>query len=172
VLLLLLLLQLRRRREGQPAGLLPERVTAERRVVFVCVENAARSLMAEAIFNAEPPAGWAAESAGTRPAARPNPRTERFLREIGLELPPHPPQELSPVTLDRADLLVTMGCLDDASCPANLRRRELRDWKLPDPGRLDDEGFREVREEIRRRIRELEAELRAKNEGPRAGPTT
>ncbi|MCI4328780.1 MAG: low molecular weight phosphatase family protein [Thermoplasmata archaeon] len=171
-MLLLLLLQVRLQRVDQQAGLLPERVTAERRVVFVCVENAARSLMAEAIFNAEPPAGWAAGSAGTRPAAQPNPRTERFLREIGLELPPHPPQELTASGLDAANLIVTMGCLDDASCPANLRRRELRDWKLPDPRILDDDGFRAVRDEIRRRIRELARELRAGPDSPRAGPTT
>jgi protein-tyrosine-phosphatase len=167
----LLLLQVRLQRTDMQAGLLPERVTAKHRVVFVCVENAARSLMAEAIFNAEPPAGWTAESAGTRPAAQPNPRTERFLQEIGLQLPPHPPQELRTSTLDAANLIVTMGCLDDASCPANLRRRELRDWKLPDPGTLDDEGFREVREEIRRRIRKLGVELTAKPDRRGSGPT-
>lgn len=130
-------------------------------MVFVCVENAARSLMAEAIFNAAPPAGWVADSAGTRPAAHPNPRTRRFLEEIGLPMPAHGPQELTLPRLDGAALLVTMGCLDDASCPANLKRRELRDWKLPDPGKLDDDGFRSVRDEIRQRVRELAAELTA-----------
>ena len=63
----------------------------DRTVLFVCVENAARSLMAEAMFNANPPAGWRATSAGTQPAAAPNPRTGPMLREVGLELPPHPP---------------------------------------------------------------------------------
>jgi arsenate reductase len=128
-------------------------------VLFVCVENAARSLMAEAIFNANPPEGWVAESAGTRPAARPNPRTERFLREVGLELPPHPPQAMDEAQMDSARLVVTMGCLDDESCPANLKRRELRDWGLPDPAVLDDVGFRGVRDELRRRVAALVAEL-------------
>jgi arsenate reductase len=138
---------------------------ADRRVLFVCVENAARSLMAEAIFNANAPEGWVAESAGTRPAAHPNPRTSRFLDELGLSLPPHPPQALTPATADAAALVVTMGCLDDASCPAHLTKRELRDWGLPDPGHLDDAGFRSVRDEIRRRIGDLIAELRSNPPG-------
>jgi protein-tyrosine-phosphatase len=52
-----------------------------------------------------------------------------------------------------------MGCLDDASCPARLKSLELRDWRLEDPARLDDEGFRRVRDSIRRRVRGLRTEL-------------
>ncbi len=111
-------------------------------VVFICIENACRSLMAEAIFNADPPPGWHATSAGTRPAHAANPRTERMLEEIGLRLPPHPPQLLSAATMEEARVRVTMGCLDDESCPARLKSLELRDWSLPDPAALDDEGFR------------------------------
>jgi arsenate reductase (thioredoxin) len=159
MLRVLLLLQVRKRRLRLPAGLLPERLMADRRVLFVCVENAGRSLMAEAIFNAMAPAGWVAESAGTRPATHPNPRTARFLAELGLALPPHPPQELTTPQMDSAEVVVTMGCLDDASCPANLRQRELRDWTLPDPAKLDDAGFRGVRDELRRRVAALTSEL-------------
>ena len=78
---------MRRYRLRLPPRLLPERVSSIRRVLFVCVENAARSLMAEAIFNAHAPEGWVAESAGTRPTACPNPRTGGCLTEIGLSLP-------------------------------------------------------------------------------------
>ena len=159
-MLLLLLLRGRERRRAEPDQVLPDRIMAERRVLFVCVENAARSLMAEAIFNATAPGGWVAESTGTRPATHPNPRTGRFLEEIGLSLPPHPPQALSPATSDAAAIVVTMGCLDDASCPVHLKKRELRDWGLPDPGALDDAGFRSVRDEIRHRIGALIAEIR------------
>jgi arsenate reductase len=135
-------------------------LTTGRTVLFVCVENAARSLMAEAIFNADPPTGWRAVSAGTRPAASPNARTEPMLGEIGLRLPPHPPRELTPEMIDSASMRVTMGCLNDASCPARLKSRELRDWALPDPARLDDDGFRGVRDEIQRRVRLLYDEVR------------
>jgi arsenate reductase len=156
---MLLLLHVRRQRVHRQAGLLPERVTAERTVLFVCVENAARSLLAEAILNANAPRGWVAESAGTRPAAAPNPRTGRFLGELGLALPDHPPSLLTELQARRASVVITMGCQDDRSCPALLGIPETRDWALPDPATLDDAGFRLVREEIRRRVDLLCAEL-------------
>jgi arsenate reductase len=174
VLLLLLLLRRweRERKVRRKHGLLRTGVMAERRVLFVCVENACRSLMAEAIFTASAPAGWVAESAGTRPAARPNPRTERFLGELGLSLPRHAPRELTTESMEGADLVITMGCLDDASCPARLKARPLRDWGLADPAELDDDGFRSVRDDIARRIASLIDELRlAKPSRTGARPT-
>jgi arsenate reductase (thioredoxin) len=133
----------------------------ERLVLFVCVENAGRSLMAEAIFNADPPPGWRAESAGTEPALRPNPRTAPLLAEIGLTLPDHAPRALTPQLIDAAAVRVTMGCLDRQSCPARLKEGPLEDWELPDPAGLDDAGFRSVRDQIRGRIDRLRAELAA-----------
>ncbi|MCI4326702.1 MAG: low molecular weight phosphatase family protein [Thermoplasmata archaeon] len=131
----------------------------EKIVLFICIENACRSLMAEAIFNAEPPPGWRATSAGTRPAEAANPRTEGMLREIGLDLPDHPPRPLTTELMEEARVRVTMGCLDDASCPARLKSLELRDWSLPDPAKLDDAGFRAVRNLLRERVRGLRTEL-------------
>jgi arsenate reductase (thioredoxin) len=130
-----------------------------RQVLFLCVENAARSLMAEAMFNADPPTGWVATSAGTSPAARPNPRTEGMLRELGLSLPDHPPRLATKERMDDSSIRVSMGCLDDASCPVHLKTLELRDWALPDPAKLDDRGFRQVRDELARRVRALRLEL-------------
>lgn len=82
-----------------------------------------------------------------------------MLLEIGLALPPHRPQALTPALDASAELRVTMGCLDDASCPAYLSRRPLRDWALPDPARLDDDGFRRVRAELNERVTRLCQEL-------------
>jgi len=131
----------------------------EKQVLFVCVENACRSLMAEAIFNADPPPGWRATSAGTKPVSVANPRTQAMLEERGFLLPAHPPQLLSNEMMDRSRVRITMGCLDDASCPARLKSLELRDWNLPDPAKLDDAGFRAVRDQIRSRIDGLRREL-------------
>jgi arsenate reductase (thioredoxin) len=141
-----------------------------RRVLFICVENAGRSLMAEAMFNADPPEGWTAVSAGTRPAASANARTRPMLRELGLDLPSHAPQPLTPEMLESAGIRVTMGCLDDESCPARLRTLELRDWALPDPARLDDRGFREVRDRLNRLVGDLRTELTLANRRVAAGP--
>lgn len=132
---------------------------AENWVLFICVENACRSLMAEASFNANPAPGWRATSAGTRPAASPNPRTKPMLEEVGLTLPEHAPQLLTTELMDRARVRVTMGCLDDASCPAHLKTLELRDWNLEDPARLDDAGFRRVRDQLIVQVRGLRTEL-------------
>jgi protein-tyrosine-phosphatase len=128
-------------------------------VLFICVGNSGRSLMAEAMFNANPPEGWTAVSAGTNPAASVNPKTEPMLRELGLELPPHPPQLLTPEMMEQARVRVTMGCLDDASCPARLKTLELRDWALPDPAHVDDEGFRKVRDQLVAHVKGLRTEL-------------
>jgi arsenate reductase len=129
-------------------------------VLFLCVENACRSLMAEAAFNANPPPGWTACSAGTRPSAEPNPRTRPMLEEIGLSLPDHLPRVATTELIDAASIRVTMGCLDDASCPVHLKGVVSQDWGLPDPARQDDRGFRKVRDEIVARTRDLIGELR------------
>jgi len=131
----------------------------EKTVLFVCVENACRSLMAESMFNADPPPGWSATSAGTSPSAAPNPRAAPMLAEVGLHVPDHPPQLLTKEMMDAAPVRVTMGCLDDASCPAHLKGLELRDWALPNPAGLDDAGFREVRDRLASYVRGLRAEL-------------
>lgn len=82
-----------------------------------------------------------------------------MLREMGLELPAHSPQLLTPEMMDSASVRVTMGCLDDASCPARLKNLELRDWALPDPAKLDDSGLREVRDSIAAKVKGLRVEL-------------
>jgi arsenate reductase (thioredoxin) len=115
--------------------------------------------MAEAMFNADPPPGWVATSAGTSPAAAANPRTAPMLAERNLALPDHAPRLLTEEMMDGARVRVTMGCLDDASCPAHLKGLELRDWALPDPARLDDAGFRQVRDTLARKVRSLRTEL-------------
>jgi arsenate reductase (thioredoxin) len=138
-------------------------------VLFVCVENACRSLMAEAMFNAIAPAGWRATSAGTVPARTSNPRTAPMLAELGLSLPTHPPQLLSREMMEASSMRVTMGCLDDASCPARLRAMEVIDWGLPDPAQLDEAGFRRVRDDLQGRVAALVRDLTHRPRSPAAG---
>jgi arsenate reductase len=115
--------------------------------------------MAEALFNGQAPAGWIAISAGTSPSATPNPRTARMLQELGLDPPNHPPQHLTPEMMETSRIRVTMGCLDNASCPARLKQLEYRDWALPDPASLGDAEFRVVRDQLRAKVEGLIREI-------------
>jgi protein-tyrosine-phosphatase len=132
----------------------------EKVVLFVCVENACRSLIAESYFQGMRREGWKAISAGTMPAKVASPRTSAMLKEVGLAVPDHPPQLLTEPIASSASLIVTMGCLDQRVCPAFLRYRVDEDWDLPDPASLDDDQFRALRDEIGKRVTELVRRLK------------
>lgn len=127
------------------------------RVLFVCVENACRSQMAEAFARRLAGPGVEAFSAGSDPAERVNPRTEAFLGERGLTLDDPTPTSVEELPSVLYDVVVTMGCGDRCpSLPADLRM----DWDLPDPAELSDDGFREVRDDIASRVGKLVRSLR------------
>ncbi len=132
-----------------------------RKVLFICGENAARSQMAEALFNSMAKE-WRAESAGTNPAARVNPLAVEALRELGLDISGATPKALDTGSLDDYDRIISFGCIAKAAFPA---RDRLEEWPLPDPGKGDLEMMREVRDEIRRRITELLADLEGESKG-------
>src|SRR5690606_39845053 len=101
---------------------------AMKRVLFVCVENANRSQMAEAFARMHGGAEVEALSAGSRPSGRINPKAVRFMAEVGYDLTAHASKSLDDIN-GEFDAVVTMGCGD--SCPwVPAKRRE--DWALPD----------------------------------------
>lgn len=128
-----------------------------KRVLFVCLENACRSQMAEAVARAMA-AGAPLEfySAGSRPSGSVNPGTQACMAEAGYELKGHRSKGLDQVPDGVYDALVTMGCGD--ACPA-VRAKLRRDWDIPDPRDMDAAGFHRVRRRIEREVRELLAEL-------------
>ena len=130
----------------------PEKTVNEaaERVIFACVQNAGRSQMAAAFFNALATPGKAhAFSAGTRPADVVHPEVVSVMREVGLDVSAARPQRLTAHLARGARLLVTMGCGDE--CPI-LPGTERDDWPLEDPKGQPLERVREIREEIRRRV--------------------
>ncbi len=120
-----------------------------KRVLFVCVGNAARSQMAE---------GWArhlgldAESAGTTPAGFVAHEAIQAMAEKGIDISSHQSKMLDWDTLDSFDLTITMGCGVAEACPS-LKTDE--DWGLDDPYGQGMEAFRRVRDEVEARIRQL-----------------
>jgi arsenate reductase (thioredoxin) len=126
------------------------------RVLFVCLHNAGRSQMGEALFSRAAGAAHEARSAGTEPAQRVHPEVVEVMGEVGVDLSARAPRLLQRSDAEWADLVVTMGCGD--SCPY-IPGKHYLDWELDDPaGRTVDE-VRETREQISRRVSSLVDEL-------------
>jgi protein-tyrosine-phosphatase len=127
----------------------------KKRILFVCVENANRSQMAEAFARLLGGDAVEASSAGSAPSGLINPKAIRFMAELGYDLSAHASKSLDCIE-GEFDAVVTMGCGDQ--CPwVPAARRE--DWALPDPRNLDDDGYRAVRDEIAARVKSLLASL-------------
>jgi arsenate reductase (thioredoxin) len=125
-------------------------------VLFVCLHNAGRSQMSQALFERAADGRHHALSAGTTPGDRVHPEVVDVMRELGIDLADRKPKALTRELAQEADVVITMGCGDQ--CPYIPGKRYL-DWDLPDPrGRPIDE-VRATRDEISRRVADLLAEL-------------
>lgn len=127
-----------------------------RMVLFVCVENTFRSIMAEAIFNAHAPEGWRAESAGVQPAEAINITAVELMHEIGIEIGPKIPRLVSPELTARAWRVITFGCLD--RCPIGAKEKS-EDWAIPGSTGKTTLELRAIRDELQRRILDLTKEI-------------
>lgn len=118
-------------------------------VLFVCVRNAGRSQMAQALYERR---GGEARSAGSAPAEEVHPVVVDAMGEVGIDLRGRVPRGLERGDVEWADLVVTMGCGD--ACPVLPGKRYL-DWELPDPAGAGLAETRAMRDEIARRVAEL-----------------
>jgi len=124
--------------------------------LFVCLHNAGRSQMSQAMFEQQAGPGHTGLSAGTTPSERVHPEVVAVMREIDIDLEGRTPRALTAELAEQADVIVTMGCGDE--CPYFPRKRYI-DWDLPDPkGRPVDE-VRAIRDDIARRVEALVREL-------------
>jgi protein-tyrosine-phosphatase len=126
-----------------------------KKVLFVCVENAGRSQMAEAIARAY---GVDATSAGTIPAAAVNPMVVEAMEERGFNLSSSKPKMLTDHMIEDADYVVTMGCKVEDVCPKPLivkMEKKLVDWHIDDPKGKPIEEVRKIRTTIEDRVIEL-----------------
>ncbi len=126
------------------------------RVLFVCVHNAGRSQMSQALFNRAAGGSHEARSAGSEPADRVHPEVIAVMDELGIDLRGETPKPLTRDLAEWADVVVTMGCGD--ACPSIPGKRYL-DWELEDPKGQSVDAVRATRHEIARRIDGLLAEL-------------
>jgi arsenate reductase len=126
------------------------------RVLFVCLHNAGRSQISEALFTRAAAGHHEARSAGTEPGERVHPEVIEAMNELGIDLATRVPHKLSSADAEWADIVVTMGCGD--KCPYIPGKRYL-DWELEDPKGRPIEEVRRTRDEIERRLVELIGEL-------------
>lgn len=127
-----------------------------KRVLFVCVENANRSQMAEAFARMLGGQGVEAFSAGSRPSGRVNPKAIASMRELEYDLSAHDSISLNEVPDVTFDLVATMGCGDE--CPT-IKTTKLVDWSIPDPKHLEPNEFREIRDMIGGKVKAALEEL-------------
>jgi arsenate reductase len=130
-------------------------------VLFVCIGNAGRSQMSEALFTRAAPGRHEARSAGTQPAEHVHPEVVQAMRELGVDLSDRVPHRLELADAEWADVVVTMGCGD--ACPVILGKRYI-DWDLEDPKGKSIERVREIRDEIAVRVEQLLAGLTREGE--------
>jgi arsenate reductase (thioredoxin) len=126
-----------------------------KRALFVCVENAGRSQMAEAIARSY---GIDAVSAGTIPATTVNATVVEAMKERGFNLSSAKPKLLTPEMIEAADYVVTMGCRVEDVCPKPLivkMEKKLVDWHIDDPKGKPLEEVRKIRSDIETRVIEL-----------------
>ena len=121
-------------------------------ILFVCVENAGRSQMAEAFFRKYLPDGFEPISAGTNPAAKINPIVIQAMKEVGIDIEHNSPQNISEQMIKEAKIIVNMGCMDKESCPA-LFLKDVVEWQIPDPKGKTIEEVRVIRDQIEQKIK-------------------
>jgi arsenate reductase len=130
--------------------------------LFVCLHNAGRSQISQALFERAADGRHNARSAGTTPGERVHPEVVEVMKELGIDLSERVPHLLSREDAEWADVVVTMGCGD--KCPYIPGRRYI-DWDLPDPKGQPLDVVRGTREEIARRVEALLGELDTASEG-------
>jgi protein-tyrosine-phosphatase len=127
-------------------------------VLFVCVENAGRSQIAEAFFRKYASRGYMTVSGGTRPSGEINPIVVQAMKEIGIDISKQKTKEITEDMIRNAAITVNMGCMEREACPI-LFIHDLLEWGIDDPKEKAIEKVREIRDDIEQRVRQLAADL-------------
>ena len=123
-------------------------------ILFVCVENAGRSQMAEAFFKKYAPKKFHVISAGTIPSSQLNPLSVKVMKEIGIDLDDQKPKLLSNTMIESSFKTINMGCMDKESCPS-LFVKDVLDWDISDPKEKSIDEVRKIRDKIKTEVMNL-----------------
>lgn len=136
-----------------------EKHEQEKSILFVCVENAGRSQMAEGFFNTKyAPKGYRAISAGIRPAFQINPVAIQAMREVGIDISNQKSKIITDDMIIGSAKAVNMGCMDQSECPLLFMNSAI-DWAIEDPKGKPIEQVRRIRDSIEQRVKEIAESL-------------
>lgn len=131
-------------------------------VLFVCVENAGRSQMAEAFFRKYAPDDYDVTSAGTKHTPEINPIVVKAMSQIGIDISKQKPKEITENMIKNATKIINMGCMNKGFCPISFINK-VEDWGIEDPKGKPMEKVEEIRNQIENRVRELIVKLTREN---------
>lgn len=123
-------------------------------ILFVCVENAGRSQMAEGFFNKYAAKDYRAVSSGTKPVSQINPLAIQAMNEAGIDISAQMSKIITEDMIRESAKAVNMGCMDRADCPLLFLNNPI-DWGIEDPKGQPIEKVRGIRDEIERRVKGL-----------------
>ncbi|HEY7079433.1 MAG TPA: arsenate reductase ArsC [Nitrososphaeraceae archaeon] len=131
-------------------------------ILFVCIQNAGRSQMAEGFFRKYAPEGYEPLSAGTQPTSEINPIVIQAMKEVGIDISKQKPKDITEDMMRNSAKIINMGCMEKNWCPTAFVPN-LMDWGIEDPKGKSIEKVREIRDEIEERVRGLIASLPKEN---------
>jgi arsenate reductase len=133
-------------------------------ILFVCVQNAGRSQMAEGFFRKYAPEGYEPISAGTKPTSQINPLAIQVMNEVGIDISRQKPKDITEDMMRNSTKIVNMGCMDDNSFCPTLFIHNIIDWRIEDPKGKPIEKVREIRDDIEQRVKQLVTNLLSSKE--------
>ena len=125
-----------------------------RKILFVCIENAGRSQMAEGFFRKYAPKGYEPVSAGTKPIHEINSHVIQVMEEVGIDISKQHPKMLTNEIIKESVLIINMGCMDKTECPALFIKNYI-DWSIEDPKSKQIDKIRKIRDIVELKVREL-----------------
>jgi arsenate reductase len=134
------------------------KIKTKKTMLFVCVENAGRSQMAEGFFRKYASEGFEPISAGTKPVSQINQLAIQVMNEVGIDISKQKSKELTEDMIRNSNKIINMGCMDKSFCPT-LFIPKVVEWGIEDPKGQPIERVREIRDEIEGRVKELAADI-------------
>jgi arsenate reductase len=119
------------------------------KVLFVCIKNASRSPMAEALLKMSAKRGAEIYSGGIKPGKKVNQEAVKTMRELGYDLSRHEPKHISSFSAMKFDYVAKMDVPDLGDM---VTAKWIADWDIPDPAQGGAAEYRKIRDMLAEKI--------------------